>query len=169
MAAPKQVKIKQSDLDKLPASIRNDPKKMAAINKILTTYTKLEAQYGYDLVLEVAESIPAIVPAVVGPRIVSIKHRGDDDVFIRTEGCDEWPIKQGKEKATQGKLYIKGEFVDSMRPDQMDGALKELTNAFGVGEHSINARRGEIVPVYIKAHDGKKTAIFEWAWPFNDT
>lgn len=173
MAAPKQVKIKQSDLQKLPAAIRNDPKAMAAVNTILTTYTKLEAKYGCDLVLEVAESIPAVVPAVVGPRIVSIKSRGKWDVFIRAEGCDDWPTKtetkSGKSKTTQGKLFIKGEFVDAMRPDQFRGALKELNNAFGVGEHSINAQPGEMVPVVIRSYDGRSTIVFDWKWPFEAT
>lgn len=101
-----------------------------------------------------------------GPRIVSIKHRGKWDVFIRTEGCDDWPIKDGEKKDTQGKLYIAGVFVDSMRPDQMHGALKELENAFGVGEHSINANTGKVLPVVIKSFHGKETAVFLWAWPF---
>jgi hypothetical protein len=105
-------------------------------------------------------------PDPTGPRIVSIKHRGKWDVFIRTEGCDDWPIKDGEKKDTQGKLYIAGVFVDSMRPDQMHGALKELENAFGVGEQSINAKTGAVLPVVIKSFHGKETAVFPWAWPF---
>ena len=65
---PVIIKVTQSDIDKLPASIRDNPATMALIHTLVTTYTQLEALLGYDVVL-VADPVPEPVapPAVTQP------------------------------------------------------------------------------------------------------
>lgn len=132
----------------------------------------------------VPEPVPPVVTstppiAVDGPRIVSIKHGGNWDVFIRTAGCEGWPTKRDpkKNKTTMGELMIrpvgmkKAVFVDSMRVDQFSGAKKELNNAFGApgAEHALDVHTGEDCEVYIRSYHGKKTEVWMWKWPFGPT
>lgn len=115
-------------------------------------------------------------PEPTGPRITRITHSGDCRVRIYTEGCGDWPIREGK-KATKGKLMMrstqmkKAAYVDAMRPDQLQGAPKDLTNAFGPqgAEHTMDVRDGEAVEVWIASYDGRQTAVYNWTWPFAST
>lgn len=183
----KAVKIKQSDVPKIEAWIvaNVSPARRATARRVveaaLAAFTKIEQRYGFDLVLEVAEAVAPVRPPPqidteepVRPKIISISHSGERMVRVMTEGCEGWPTKtvtkkDGSKKTTQGKLYIKGVYVDAMRPDQMKGAPKDLENAFGSdGEHSIDCRKGESLVAYIASFHGKKTEDFAWVWPFRD-
>lgn len=166
----KRVTIKQSDLEKLPKAIREDTEIMAMIHVILSTYTKLEATLGFDLVLETVKPEPTPEPEPAPDdaeieRIVSISHHGERMIKIRTVGCESWPKRDGK-KVTQGRLYINGVYVDALRPDQFHGANKDLENAYGTDEHSLDVEQGERVKVVIKSYHGRATETFLWEWPF---
>lgn len=106
-------------------------------------------------------------PVAQGPRIVSAKKGPGRTICVKTEGCDRWPQSDGA-KHTQGKLYIGDVFVDAMTPGQMKGDPKTLDNAFGSGEHSINAREGETLSITVRRLDGKERtppAPFKWEFP----
>lgn len=185
----KRVSIKKSDLplveeyinSVLPEELRLTA--MQVVMYVLTHTLKAEAKYGFDFVLKEevdAPDAPVIVDedvpgddepaAEAGPRIVSIKHHGERMIRLDTEGCEGWKLVTGKNKKTiQGRLIIKGVFVDSMTPGQLNGANKDLENAFGNDrEHSINAHTGEKLPVCIESLDGRRTPDFEWFWPFRN-
>lgn len=68
----KVLKVTQSDLDKLPAEVRNDPDKMAIVRDLLhtltTVATKLEALIGYDVVwVDDPQAPKAEVPVTATP------------------------------------------------------------------------------------------------------
>lgn len=116
---------------------------------------------------------PPTTPAVsnevvVGPTLSGLKAVGGN-LHFKFTGYEDWPHNNEGKKLI-GKLMVKGVFVDSISLDNAKTGNKTMENAFGVGEHSIDAQHGEIVPVYIISNDKKrKTNVVMWPWAFPST
>lgn len=102
-------------------------------------------------------------------QLISIKANGRDrEVAIKADLAG-WPI-YGDKKPIIAELYIKGVQVDSVSTDNLKTGRKTVANAFGRGEHSIAAKKDEILPAQLKSKKTKKvTNVLKFAWPFETT
>ena len=164
MPTPKRVKIKQSDLAKLPASIRNDPDKMAIVNTILSTYTKLEAKYGYDLFLEVVEAVPVPTPTQpTGAILASCKWVKFPMVNVKYSGTDGWDGKIVDGKKCIGILELNGRKVEWFKPGQTAISVK---NAINDPKYYQNIPKGSVVTINIADVNGKRDSNrMTLVWP----
>lgn len=179
----KTVKIKKSDLAKLPPSILNDPEAMAIIHKILDNFTEIERRYGFDLVLESDAPAPVeheaapveSAPVATGPTCTLSKlGTSGTDLTFHLEHSHDWPIEHGGEHDFVGDLMMQSDQmpkavkVDGMSTANVKAGHKTLSNAFGGGDHSLNVARGEHLRVWIR--QGKLTSnIVDWHWPLAGT